>query len=278
MPKTLLIRALASGMLLCGLSACSTIKGWFPDKERDYQFTSEIPELIIPDDLKHKAAASLPVPSAPKAAAESATVAAQESSAAETDSTVTESSPSRAVAPEAAETPSADAGAPEPSQTVVASGSVSSLQVDQPRTQATRMVGRALSRQKMEIIERNIEKGYFYVNFDPNAVEAKDDNLLDEISFMFGDDPSQEEEYRITVRSIGEQLSEVTVQDSSGKTLSNAVANALLKQITDGINQVQSEQGNTDEASKDASQEGAAPGGETPAAESPDTAPAVPQN
>jgi len=224
-----ILRSFAGAVLLLGLSACSTIKSWFPDKERDYQFTSEIPELIVPDDLKNKGLASLaaPSPRASDTASEAASSAADDS-----------------VAEQQTETGSADqttqqAGTADEHAEVVApvASGASSLQVDQPKTQATRMVGRALSRQKMEIVERNIDKGYFYVKFDPHAIEVKDDSIWDEFTFMFGDDPSQEQEYRITVRQISEQMSEVTIQDSDGKTLSNEVANALLKLITDGINQ-----------------------------------------
>jgi outer membrane protein assembly factor BamC len=39
-------------------SGCSYVKSLFPDKERDYQFRGEIPELIIPDDLKPQNQAS----------------------------------------------------------------------------------------------------------------------------------------------------------------------------------------------------------------------------
>ncbi len=33
------------------LPGCSYIKSWFPDKEKDYQYTVEIPELVLPDTL-----------------------------------------------------------------------------------------------------------------------------------------------------------------------------------------------------------------------------------
>jgi len=38
--------------VLFNLSACSYVKSLFPDKEKDYQYTTEIPPLILPDDLK----------------------------------------------------------------------------------------------------------------------------------------------------------------------------------------------------------------------------------
>lgn len=218
------IRCWVAISMMTGLSACSTIKSWFPDKERDYQFTTEIPELIVPEDLKHKGLASLPT--RPVASSETEGVSRY---ATETTETAAENATQT--------TPSVDGENPGEPATVSTSTSGSSLQIDQSKTQATRMVGRALSRKKLEVVERNIDKGYFYVKFDPNAVPATDDSIWDELNFMFGDDPSQEQEYRISVQQIGPELSQVIVQDTQEKTLSTKTANALLELITDAINE-----------------------------------------
>src|SRR5512137_952665 len=40
--------------VLCGaalVGGCSTISGWFPDKHKQYQYSTEIPPLEIPPDL-----------------------------------------------------------------------------------------------------------------------------------------------------------------------------------------------------------------------------------
>ena len=230
-----ILRWISVGLLISTLSGCSAIKSWFPDKERDYQFRSEIPELIVPEDLKNKGLASLSSQTSEEAS---------DSVAIGTDQDVAMPSEPE---PSTSSDSDVDQGqAPASSVSDVAS----TLQIDQAKTPATRMVGRALTRKQLEIVERNIEKGYFYVNFDPNAVEAKDDSIWDEITFLFGDDPSQEEEYRVTVRQISENISEVTVQDSDGKTLSNSVANALLRLITDGINEVMDQDEASDNSDK----------------------------
>jgi len=205
-----------AGILLAGLSACSTIKSWFPDKERDYQFTYEIPELTVPDDLKNRGLKS-PVPSARVAAAEVA-------------------EPVRHAEPAEQPEKTAPVDAEPNEKPVTATGAGSSLQIDQPHAQAVRMVARALSRQKLEIVERNVDKGYFYIKFDPNAVKVQDSSIWDEFTFLFGDDPSQEQEFRISTQEVGPQLTEVTVQDSAGHSLSDATANSLLQLITDAIN------------------------------------------
>lgn len=213
------------------MTGCSYIKSLFPDKERDYQFRTEIPELIVPEDLKGK---TLPqkTPEEVAAAAVAAAESVTEEKAAATDEQQ-DSAPAKekdtATEVRAEDKPVAPITASNPA--------VSSLQIDQSEKQAWRLVARALSRQRMEIVERNFDKGYFYVNYDPKAIKPEDGSIWDEVTFLFGADPSNEQEYRISLLEIAPQVTEVTIQDSDGKTLSNEVATALLKLITDGINQ-----------------------------------------
>ena len=232
-PSTVIRHALI-WLLLPGLTACSYIKSWFPDKERDYQFRSEIAPLIIPDDLKAKAAPTLPPQRTPQQLAAAAVATAD----AEIKKTQ-EPAPAKAAAQpvEASASPESNASA----VTASAPASVSSLQIDQSRGQAWRIVGKALTQQKIEIVERNIEQGYFYVRFDMDAVKAEDNTFWDELNFMFGDDPSNEQEYRISLSEVSAQATEVTVQDGEGKNPSNRTANALLKLIAEGINRTASQ-------------------------------------
>ncbi|MEY4210739.1 MAG: hypothetical protein RLZ92_1120 [Pseudomonadota bacterium] len=222
MNKTIINRGLAILVLLQFSTACSTIKSWFPDKERDYQFRSEIAPLIIPEDLKAKTASlAMPVSNGRTPEQMAAAAVAQATNEA------------KAVADAPAKKTESETKAP----AKAAGSGVSSLQIDQSTTQSARLVGRALSRQKLEIVERNIDKGYFYIKFDPQAVKAEDKDFWDELNFMFGDDPSNEQEYRITLQEIAPQTTEVTIQDSDGKSLSNSIATNLLKLIAEAINQ-----------------------------------------
>lgn len=209
-------------------AGCSTIKSWFPDKERDYQFTTEIPELTVPDDLK--AGTMMMVASRPEAAESTPNAEVVDSAA------VPQEEPAKPILPAS---PEPERKAP-PSNSPVTTGSagVSTLQIDQPLKQAGRIVARAMSRQKLEIVERNLDKGYFYVQFDPDATTVvEEDSLFDEIKFLLGDDPSQEVEYRVALHELNPQLTEVTVQNSEGKPLATKPANRLLQLITDAINQ-----------------------------------------
>lgn len=251
------MRALRLGrwLLLVGvLSAaggCGYVKSLFPDKERDYQFTTEIPELVVPDDLKNKTfptrAPASPRPDTPAPVAATAP-APVESDNVEVTSAAAEL-PSTPMPNESAAKPEVSKAqtAPAPSRTQVesagesprrqSSDGVSSLEIDQSITQAWWLVSKSLSRQKLEIVERNMDKGYFFVKYDPNAIKPEDGSIWDEFTFMFGDDPSQELEYRISLQALAADSTEVTVQDSQGRSLSNTAATSLLRLITDGIKQ-----------------------------------------
>lgn len=211
-------------------ASCSTIKSWFPDKERDYQFTTEIPELVVPDDLKTKTLATRPLSNTP----EPMPAPVRQESVKPVVADTAESAPGKSEKTEPNQTV-ATTGSEHGTQTTATSG-VSSLQIDQSATQAWWTVGKALSREKLEVVERNMDKGYFFVKYDPNAIKPEDGSILDEINFLFGDDPSQEQEYRVSLHQLDELLTEVTVQDSEGKTLSNTAATSLLRLITEGIN------------------------------------------
>ncbi|NJA06917.1 outer membrane protein assembly factor BamC [Methylococcaceae bacterium WWC4] len=225
--------------VLSAVGGCGYVKSLFPDKERDYQFTTEIPELVVPDDLKNKT-----FPTRAPAATRTDTpapVAATASVPVETAETSSSAAAEPAAKPEVAKAPVEPAPGVSPAESAgerpqrQTSDGVSSLEIDQSIIQAWWLVSKSLSRQKLEIVERNMDKGYFFVKYDPNAIKPEDGSILDEFNFMFGDDPSQELEYRISLQALSADATEVTVQDSEGRSLSNTAATSLLRLITDGI-------------------------------------------
>jgi len=232
MKPSLYGRLALMGALLLNASACGYIKSLFPDKERDYQFTTEIPELIVPDDLKAKTLPTRQLAAVAEPAQEPLPTPVQQMPKAPAVAEHVEPvAPAKPAAAEAAE-PSIGHSV----QSSAGSG-VSSLQIDQSAKQAWWLVGKALSRQKLEVVERNMDKGYFFVKYDPKAMKLEDKSILDELNFLFGDDPSQEQEYRVSLQALDAQMTEVTVQDEAGKTLSNEAATSLLRLITEGIKQ-----------------------------------------
>ena len=189
------------------LPACGWLKSHLPDKEKDYYYSSEIPPLIIPDDLESSAISQH---------AETAEGSAYRSIPAE--GAVKESVPTEI----------------DQVKLISFDGGATRLQIEEPFDTSWRIVGKALTRQSIEIIDRNISEGVYYVQYDPSAREYEDGSLWDEFLFFFGDDQSQEKEYRIRL-SENNQLTEVIVTDDEDVPLSEGPGLSLLTSLYEAV-------------------------------------------
>ncbi|MGR8997520.1 MAG: hypothetical protein ACU88J_00535, partial [Gammaproteobacteria bacterium] len=161
---------LIGATVLINLSACSYVKSFFPDKEKDYQYTTEIPPLILPEDLKQNqipyvspAASSAPSSPPPNTTADTAASSAAISSPVENATgingpTVTPTVPVENAA--SAATPESESVIPDTEITVKRVNfdtGENRLRINVPFTRAWRIVNKALSRQSIEVTERNQE-------------------------------------------------------------------------------------------------------------------------
>jgi outer membrane protein assembly factor BamC len=204
------VRALIIVIVLANLSACSYIKSLFPDKEKDYQFTTEIPPLTIPPDLTGGSIAN--VPAAP--AAEAANTAPVEPT-------------------------------PEPAPTVErkliqvelvnADQGTKRLRISAPPSTAWRMVGKALSRQFMEVTSRNQEEGLFHVLYDPNSKEVEDGSVWDEVVFFVKGFETNEQEYVLKLVENNIQQTDVIIMDKEQKPIADEGSLSLLTLLHDTI-------------------------------------------
>jgi outer membrane protein assembly factor BamC len=204
------VRALIIVIVLANLSACSYIKSLFPDKEKDYQFTTEIPPLTIPPDLTGGSIAN--APAAP--AAEAANTAPVEPS-------------------------------PEPAPTVErkliqvelvnADQGTKRLRISAPPSTAWRMVGKALSRQFMEVTSRNQEEGLFHVLYDPNSKEVEDGSVWDEVVFFVKGFETNEQEYVLKLVENNIQQTDVIIMDKEQKPIADEGSLSLLTLLHDTI-------------------------------------------
>lgn len=269
---------------LVNLSACSTIKSLFPDKEKDYQFTTEIQPLVLPPDLKGNtifktADASSAVTfgaeksdvSSPKEKLESPDQVAEkaiqeaeepvvEETPAQSDTTASEvpsqepgsevfeqarAEPESAAAEQQAQEPETSGDAPAveqpvqnqaeksdaiPVELVVYDDGESRLRIATDTSMAWHLVGKALSRQSIEVIARSQEDRSFSVQYDPNEKPVEDGTLWDEAVFLFRGFQTNEKEYMLKLIE-NQQQSEVAVLDEEGKPASNGAALRLLKLI-----------------------------------------------
>jgi len=222
MKRKLLSRFFIFVMLML-LSACSYVQSLFPDKERDYQFTTEIPSLVLPPDLNRSAnaAAAAPVPAKEPAAEVVADGAATAEVAPTTE-------------PAEAE-PSVDQKTIQV-ELVKSEQGENRLRIGAPLAQAWRIVGKALSRKSMEVTQRLQAENSFVVQYNPNEEKVEDDSIWDELKFMFGGFEPGDKEYVVELQDIDEQVTEVLVtgkekQSSAG----DGVGLKLLTLIKDTI-------------------------------------------
>ncbi len=200
---------------ICWLSGCG-VGEYFPDKSKDYQLSTEIPPLDLPRDLSTTSAIN----------------------AKPIESALTQNQP---LLERQLESPIASIEKqPEPIKTdpviylelVDFTSGPSRIRVEDSMAKVWRLVGKALSRNSIEITERNESDRVYYVQYDPHFARVQDGSLWDEVVFIFGDDPAQEKEYRIQAIENG-GLIEVFVLDKHEKPISNVKSNGyqLLKLI-----------------------------------------------
>jgi len=190
--------------VVIGLSGtgCSRIKGYFPDKEKDYQLTSEIPALVVPADL--------------------------------TDNAIQNNAKIDANVPVIKNTAS-DNKASESDQKkemiyvdlVEYSGGATRIRIEDTIERIWRTVGKALSHHSIEITNRNELERVYYVQYDPDFKEVEDGSLWDEALFIFGSDPANEKEFKVRLAENG-SLTEIIVLDSNDLPLSKGPGLKLL--------------------------------------------------
>jgi outer membrane protein assembly factor BamC len=205
------IRLLISVAILLNVSACSVIKTYFPDKEKDYQFTTEIPDLIIPPDLAPTSAVKAPVIAAPAPqAAEATPVTHQIETVPEVDRKLIQA------------------------ELVDAEQGTKRIHISAPESMAWRLVGKALSRKVLEVTDRNQEKALFHVLYDPNKQQEQDDSLLGEVAFLFKGFVSGEREYIFKLIENNAQT-DVVILDKEEKPVADEASLSLLTLLRDTI-------------------------------------------
>ncbi len=188
-------------LALSSLTACDWIKSQFPDKGKDYYYSSEIPPLYVPPELANNRIDT-------------------QAGGIETGSND--------------QVPKAPQVVVDQVKLVQPTGGAARIQLSEPFERAWRIVGKALSRQALEITDRNLEDGVFYVQYDPNAHALEDGSIWDELVFFFGEDQNQEKEYRVRLAQ-NQQFTEVIVTDENDVPLSDGPGLKLLKSIYKAI-------------------------------------------
>lgn len=184
-------------------SGCSTIKSWFPDKEKDYQFRTEIPELVLPKELAiQKVERPARIPVLDLRHVDTAQVVEDADKLTQVER--------------------------------ITRGDAVVLRINEPVGRTWRIVGKALARQSIEIIARDRSLATYIVKYDPEEKTVTDDSFWDELMFIFGLYGSNEKEYRIRLVEH-EQFTDVMVRDETNKAVSSGDGLTLLLTIQQAI-------------------------------------------
>jgi len=217
--------------VLLNVSGCSYVKTLFPDKEKDYQYTTEIPPLILPEDLKKSHIPSLttatPSP-APAPISGNTTIPVEEIAA---TASATNEAPAPVVIPE---TEPALSNIAITVERIKATEAENRLRINVPFINAWRMVNKALSRKALEVTERNQEAKQITVQYDPDEQAPKDESYWDEVVFMFSGIQSNEQTYLLKLEE-NNQRTDITVTDKDQQLLSDAASVKLLTLLENTI-------------------------------------------
>jgi len=222
------------------LNGCSVIQDWFPDKEKDYQFTTELPPLIIPPDLvqkpklqAHAAPVEMAKPKIEKAIESAKTAVSQQAEkiakveqAVATEIETTVSRPQLS-SPEIAKNEI---------QISLTHENVPSLNLNVPTVRAWRIVSKALSRSGIEVTKHEPQAGQITVQITEKSEKSKpeEDSFFSGTSSVFSGFVNDEQRYVLQFQETSENTS-ITVLDSDLQPLKNVESEKLLSTLFESI-------------------------------------------
>lgn len=213
------------------LSGCSVIQDWFPDKEKDYQFTAELPPLVIPPDLVQKPkltpyVASTEIARKPNIAnVFESTKAKVEKIPTSEAVTITRPALSEVEVPISKNE----------IQISLTHENTPSLNLNVPTARAWRIVGKALSRTGIEVTKHDLEMKQITVQVvEKNAQSQQEDSLFSDATSIFTGFMNNEQRYVLQFQETNEKTS-VTVLDGDLQPLKNAASEKLLNTLFDAI-------------------------------------------
>ena len=209
------LRAILFAAAAVSLTACSYIAGLFPDKQKAYRYSSELPDLEVPPDL-----------SASKLAAASKAAGPADIEPAE--------APAKG-RPPADGQPHADKRAPvkhESNPTLAESlENAALIELHERYPEAWNDVSRALGRMRVEITDQNRSDGVFYVYYGGQAPQKPEDTgIWDSVTSLFGGDKDAAKEYRVKLEAKAD-FTFIHVFDPDGKAVSEGPGLDLLKRL-----------------------------------------------
>ena len=214
-------------MLFAGLllSACSTVQGWFPDKQKQYQYSTDIPALEIPPEMDSSTIDGVPQKPKPWTSA-----SAEEKSQPELRATQIPPGPRSEMSVESARAYKSASAHPPP---VLAQSSDNAplIEVQAPIDIVWAEVNKALGRMKLEVPDINRSDATYFVEYGGKPHEDK--GFFGQVSQMFkSDDPDAPKEYRVKLEQVG-SVTTISVLNPNGEPQREGQGLELLMKLND---------------------------------------------
>ena len=249
------------GGVVFSLAACSTIADWFPDKQKQYRYSSELPDLEIPPDL-----------TASKIDGKDSSASAYSKNDQNAKDKYSSGKESGNVGTQAksasADTPSRTSKKHKPikhndtSMTLAENiENAALIEMQEPYEESWNDVGRALGRLRIEITDQNQTDGTYYVYYGGKPPKRTDEEtgFWESITSVFSSEKDQAKEYHIKLEDK-EKVTNVYVVDKDGKVISEGPGLELLKRLHKKL--ITLDQPDTPETGKEETNEDAKPAGE----------------
>jgi outer membrane protein assembly factor BamC len=223
--------ALLGGAVIL-MTACSMIGDMFPDKQKQYRYSSELPDLEIPPDLSSPNSdskdsdATSPVKHSQTArgkysADKNTGEADSEANSAKSNSTGQKGKKHKPVQHN------------DSSVTLAQNTENAALiEIQEPYDEAWNDVGRSLGRLKVEITDQNRSDGVYYVYYGgvPPKKPGEETSFWQDLGSVFSSNKDQAKEYRIKLEDRG-NTTNVFILDQESQAISDGPGLELLKRL-----------------------------------------------
>ncbi len=238
--KQRLILLIAISSALINISACTYIKNLFPDKEKDYQYTTEIPPLILPEDLKRDQQISLVANTKNKSTSNTNSVEPTKIDSQLSHNIGTEKISNSDDAHKSNTIIESEESLIDNTAKVNESSFVKRLQIieqdnqfelNTPALYAWRNINKVLSRKAIEIIDRNQDTKIFTVHFDPDEQKVVEESYWQKTVSFFEDLGPTNDIYFVKLQETNQKTTLIYIVDEHDKKLINTSSNQLLSII-----------------------------------------------
>lgn len=225
---SVLSRCGALGFALFFLGACTVVKGWFPDKHKEYQYVNEIPALEVPPDLTASS-----VDGASGGYRESWQSAAPDEKSVPSSAREATPPPGTEMTPERVRELEASRNHPKP---VLAENlhDIPVIEVQASYDITWAEIHKALGRMRLEVVSQNQTDGMIAVHYLKGQKPYEDRGLIGDLQDMWNGGAPRTGEYRIKVEPFKGATS-IFILDSEGATIREGEGFELLKELNEQL-------------------------------------------